>query len=286
METFTLNNGVQMPCVGIGTAGLPNDAIERVIGTAYDCGYRMIDTAWHYFNEEEIGKALKNLKIPRENLFITSKLHFDDLFKIENNTPIQVKSVKEAYEDTLRRLQVDYLDLFLVHWPWFNYDYMYKEINELYKRGGVRAIGVSSFEPHHLDLLLNKEQSENVVVPAVNQFEMSPFGQRKYLTSYCKEHHIQCEAFSQFAVPAGTSSSLLLENEDLVELASSHNKSTSQVVLRWLFQEGVVCIPRSKTESRIRENIDIFDFQLSDEEMTIIRLLDKDQYTRPRKLKR
>lgn len=275
-----------MPCVGIGTAGLPKDAIERVLGTAFDCGYRMIDTAWHYFNEEEIGKALNNLSIPREELFITSKLHFDDIFKVENNTAVQVKTVQQAYEDTLRRLKIDYLDLFLVHWPWFNYEFMYHEIIGLYKKGGVRAIGVSSFEPHHLDTILAKDQSDNWVIPAVNQFEMSPFGQRKYLTSYCEKHHIQCEAFSQFAVPAGAASSLLLENEDLVEIASSHSKSTSQVVLRWLYQEGVVCIPRSKTESRIRENIDIFDFQLSEEEMTIIRSLDKEQYTRPRKLKK
>ena len=194
--------------------------------------------------------------------------------------------MQQAYEDTLRRLKIDYLDLFLVHWPWFNYEFMYQGMNELYKHGRVRAIGVSSFEPHHIDTILGKDQSENWVVPSVNQFEMSSFGQRKYLTSYCKKHHIQCEAFSQFAVPAGASASLLLENEDLIEIASSHSKSTSQIVLRWLYQEGVVCIPRSKTESRIRENIDIFDFRLSEEEMTIIRSLDKEQYTRPRKLKK
>lgn len=285
METFTLNNGVKMPCIGIGTAGLPKDAIERVLGTAYDSGYRMIDTAWHYFNEEEIGNALKNLKICREDIFITSKLHFDDLFKVENNNPIPQKTIKEAYKDTIRRLKIDYLDLFLVHWPWFNFKFMYEGICELFEMG-VRAVGVSSFEPHHLDVLLNDKEMAKFVVPAVNQFEMSPFGQRKYLTKYCREHNIQCEAFSQFAVPAGSSSSLLLENESLMDIANSHNKSTSQVVLRWLYQEKVVCIPRSKTESRIRENIDIFDFQLSDDEMNNIRSLDTDQYTRPRKLQK
>ncbi len=285
MKTFTLNNGVKMPCIGIGTAGLPKESIERVLGTAYDCGYRMIDTAWHYYNEEEIGNALQNLKIDRGELFITSKLHFDDLFVVENNKPVQVKTVKEAYEGSLRRLKIDYLDLYLVHWPWFNFEFMYKEICELYNQGKMRAIWVSSFEPHHLDVLLNNKV-DNLVVPAVNQFEMSPYGQREYLTKYCNKHQIQCEAFSQFAVPAGLNTSSLLDDESLREIANDHYKSASQVVLRWLYQEGVVCIPRTKTDSRIKENIDIFDFVLSDDEMNIIQGLDKDEYTRPRKLKK
>ena len=270
-----------MPVIGLGTAGLPKNSIERVIGVAYDVGYRKIDTAWYYQNEEEIGRTLKKMKIPRENLFITSKLHFNDLFIVNNNKAIPLKTVKQAYEATLKRLQTDFLDLYLIHWPWFNSVSLYEQLCELNISKEVRAIGVSSFEPNHLDSVI----SQTKITPAINYFEASPYGQRKYLIEYCEKRSIQCEAF--LGVPIDLMDVVsYLKDPVIREIAYSHKKTTNQITLRWLFQQGITSIPHTAQKQIIIEDINIFDFSLSDEEMNRINSLDRDEYFRPRKLKK
>lgn len=281
MDTFKLNNGVDMPVMGLGTYALPIESLERIMGVAYNAGYCMFDTAWYYHNEEEIGNALKRLKIPREDVFISSKLDWDDVFYVENNKPIHKKSIKEALEGSLQRLQLDYLDLYLIHWPWFNFEYLWDSLCELYCSGVVRAIGVSSFQSHHLEKII----AGSNIIPAVNQIELHPYGQQKQLVNCCKSNGILCEAFSQFGVPHnGEDIPLVTRDSILVELGGRYNKSVQQIILRWLYQNQVVSIPRSKNTKNIINNIDIFDFSLTLDEMNLISALNKDIYTWPRKL--
>ncbi len=265
-----------MPMVGLGTVSLPKDKIEQVIGSAYDAGYRMFDMAWHYYNEAEIGDAMKSLSIPRETVFLTNKLHFDNLYlgwKLRR-LEIPKRSVKRAFDNSCKKLRTDYFDLYLIHWPFRNYEHLWEEVIKLYESGRVKAIGVCSFEPEHLENL-----KKFGVIPAVNQFEISPLNTRKELIGYCKQNKIQVEAFSAFSV--GRNKNVvpdLMSNQLLMDLAASHNQTVAQVILRWLIQQNIVVIPRSKDANRQKENIDVFGFSLLEDEMMAVDSMNIDRF--------
>lgn len=283
MQNATLNNGVKMPMVGLGTVSLPKEKMEIVIGSAYDAGYRMFDMAWHYYNEVELGKAFKSLSIPREEVFFTNKLHTENLYlgwKFKR-FEIPKRTVRRAFDNSCRKLKTDYLDLYLIHWPFRHYEHLWEEMIKIYESGRVRAIGVCSFEPEHLESL-----KKFGITPAVNQFEISPFTTRKSLIEHCRKDGIQVEAFSAFGVGRyyeGTPN--ILSNPILNKIADVHHKTVAQIILRWLNQQNIIVIPRSKSAERQKENIDIFDFELQENEMNIIDSMNSDTfvYGNPRK---
>lgn len=261
VPSLTLNNGVRMPHLGLGVWQVEDgNEVKNVVRTALDSGYRLIDTASLYGNEVGVGEAIRESNIPREDLFVTTKLW---------NSDQGASKVRAAFESSLKKLQLDYVDLYLIHWPMPAknlYIETWKELEALYNEGKIRAIGVSNFLPTHLDNLL----AHATVTPAVNQIELHPYLPQYELQEYCKQHGIQVESWS----PIGGSGGTLLSNKVLVELAKRYNKSTAQIVLRWHIQNGLVTIPKSVTPSRIRENIDIFDFELSPEDMMTINALE------------
>ena len=273
-----------MPAIGFGTAALPVDEIDNIIRSAYKAGYRMFDTAWHYYNEGEIGDVLSVLNIPRDEIFITNKLHADNLFLGSpfRRFNIPVRSVRQAFENTLTKLKLEYLDLYLLHWPFKNYEHLWEEIVKLYEKGLIKAIGVCSFEPEHLERL----KQISGIIPAVNQFEISPLNTRKALIGYCKDKGIQVEAFSAFGV--GRNKDVvpdIMSNKTLGEIAKAHDKTIAQIILRWLVQQDIIVIPRSKNPVRQKENISVFDFELSKEEMSVIDRMNMNHfvYGNPRK---
>ena len=271
-NTVILNNGVEMPVIGLGTHTLSGIKMYKSVKHAYRAGYRNFDTAWLYKNESSLAWSLKFLGIERKDIFITSKLEWKQF--VDNNLKEeQVKSVKTCFESTLRRLKTDYIDLYLIHWPNPKYYlYMWEEMIKLYEEGYIRAIGVSSFlEPH-----LEKLKTISDVIPMVNQIEMHPLNNRFDLVKYCNENKIQIEAHSPFA--RGASAAELMCHPVLLDIARYHNRSVAQVILRWIVQQGCVTIPRSKNPERLVQNIHIFDFELSEEEMTKIYSLNQDRF--------
>lgn len=238
MEYLTLNNGIEMPKVGLGTFLIPKENITKVIGEAYDMGYRQFDTAWRYHNEREIAKALKANSISREDIFITTKVNADALYyfgyKYGKRSLFNIRSfrpVRKAIEESFEHLGTDYIDLFLVHWPWPIYRKMYKELTSLYYEGRIRAIGVCSCLPPHLEAL--KDVSD--VIPAVNQFEISPLNTQKQLIKYCQERGICVEAMSTFShFRSNEPRKEIIESEIIKPIAEKYGKSIPQIVLRWL----------------------------------------------------
>lgn len=281
MEFATLNNGVQMPMVGLGSHMIPNDQMSKVIAIAYEVGYRKIDTAWLYGNEEFIGNALKENGIPREEMFITSKLNVNNLYwrgyhqRLPN---IRIRSVRRAFEDSCKRLGTDYLDLYLLHWPSPGYEKQWEEVTKLYEEGHIKAIGVSSFLPHHLERLFSLFS----IIPAVNQFEINPRNTQIEDTLYNQNKGIMVEAYASFGTTKANenASTDIIGNEIIVGIAKNHKKTPSQVVLRWTVQRGISVIPRSKSRVHLAENLDIFDFVLNEEEMVAINDLNKNRYSR------
>lgn len=258
MESVKLNNGVDMPILGFGVFQVTDlGECERSVLDAIDTGYRLIDTAASYMNEEAVGKAVKSSGVPREDLFITTKLWIQSE---------GYAGTKKAFEDSLKKLQLEYLDLYLIHQPFGDVYGEWRAMEDLYKEGKVRAIGVSNFQPDRLiDLIVHNE-----VVPAVNQIETHPFHQQISSHSFLKENNVQIESWGPFAEGKNN----IFQNEALGSIAESHGKTIAQVVLRWLTQRGVVAIPKSVRKERMRENFDIFDFQLSSQEMETIKSLD------------
>ncbi|EDM37961.1 putative aldo/keto reductase family protein [Pedobacter sp. BAL39] len=258
METVKLNNGIDMPILGFGVFQVTDlKECERSVIDAIDSGYRLIDTAESYMNEEAVGKAIKASGIDREELFITTKLWI-------NSNGYQ--GAKTAFEKSLKKLQLDYLDLYLIHQPYGDVYGEWRAMEELYKEGKVKAIGVSNFQSDRLiDLIIHNE-----IVPAVNQVETHPFHQQADAHLFMKENNVQIESWGPFAEGKND----IFKNELLGAIAQKYNKSIAQVVLRWLTQRGVVAIPKSVRKERMQENIDIFDFQLSTEEMESIKTLD------------
>ena len=278
MEYVTLNNGVKMPMVGLGTFNIPLEKMVDVVGNAYKLGYRQFDTAWKYRNEGNIARALKVNGIKRENVFITTKVDVDALYywgyhygKRGIFNVRSFKSIRKAIEESFEHLGTDYIDLFLVHWPYPIYRKMYKELESFYREGRIRAIGVCSCLPPHLEAL--KEVSD--IVPAVNQFEISPLNTQKKLIKYCQERGIAVEAMSTFShFRSSVPRQEIFGNDILQSIAEKYQKSVSQIVLRWLVQQGIIVIPKTCNMTHLQENISLFDFELTVEEMSRIDSLD------------
>ncbi|WP_160724931.1 aldo/keto reductase [Bacillus sp. USDA818B3_A] len=261
MQKVILNNGVEMPILGFGVFQIQDEIeCEQAVYEAIMAGYRLIDTAASYLNEEAVGRAIKRSGVARDELFITTKLWVQDT---------GYEKTKKAFERSLERLQLDYLDLYLIHQPYGDVYGSWREMEELYREGKIRAIGVSNFYPDRLtDFILHNE-----VVPAVNQVETHPFHQQIESANLMKENNVQIESWGPFAEGKNN----LFQNEILLSIAEKHNKSVAQVVLRWLTQRGVVAIPKSVRKERIIENFNIFDFELSQEDLENIAALDTKQ---------
>jgi 2,5-diketo-D-gluconate reductase A len=257
MQTVTLNNGVEMPILGFGVFQIPDDQTEQAVSDALAAGYRSIDTAASYLNEEAVGRAIRNSGIARENLFITTKLWVQDAG--EANTV-------RAVEKSLQRLGLDYLDLYLIHQPFGDYYGEWRAMQDLLREGRIRAIGVANFPMDRLIDLID----QNEVTPAVNQIETHPFHQRIDEHALMRGWGVQHEAWAQFAEGRND----LFSNPILTEIGQAHGKSVGQVVLRWLIQRGIVAIPKSVRPDRMRENLDVFDFELADDEMARIAAID------------
>jgi len=260
VPAITLNNGVEMPQLGFGVWQVPDDEAETAVTQALQAGYRSIDTAAAYENEEGTGRAIAKSGIPREELFVTTKLW---------NTDQGYDATLRAFDRSASKLGLDYVDLYLIHWPTparDKYVDTYKAFEKLLADGRVRAIGVSNFLPEHLERLI----SQTSVVPAVNQIELHPHLQQHTAREYHAERGIATEAWSPLGQGKG-----LLEVPAIVAIARKHERTPAQVVLRWHLQLGNIVIPKSVTPSRIRENIDVFDFSLDAEDLAAISALDE-----------
>ncbi len=261
MENVVLNNSVEIPILGFGVYQIPDaEQCEQSVYEALAVGYRLIDTAASYLNEEAVGKAIKRSGVPRGDLFITTKLW------VENTG---YERTKQAVEKSLTRLQLEYLDLYLIHHPYGDIYGSWRAMEELYRDGKIRAIGVSNFGGDRLlDLILH-----NDVVPAVNQVETHPFNRQVDNAALMNEHHVQMESWGPFAEGRNN----MFHNDVLTSIAEKHDKSVARVILRWLTQRGVVVIPKSVHRERIIENLNIFDFRLSAADMGAIATLDTKQ---------
>ncbi|PQA96885.1 glyoxal reductase [Chryseobacterium shigense] len=254
----TLNNGVDIPALGFGVWQMENlNECESAVIKAIQTGYRMIDTAAIYQNETAVGQAVKDSGISRDELFITSKVWVQDH---------GYEQTKKAFQKTLERLQMEYLDMYLIHWPYGDFLGSWKALEELYNEGKIKAIGVCNFTVEKLEEL----KANSTVPPVINQIELHPVFQQKELQGYNKENNIITQPWS----PLGNGNADLLNNAQLKSIAEKYNKTVAQVILRWHLQEGFVVIPKSVTPSRIEENFNVFDFELGDEEMNIVRSLD------------
>lgn len=265
IPTITLNNGVAMPQLGFGVFQVPNDETERAVTAALAAGYRSIDTAAVYGNEEGVGRALAASGLAREELFITSKVWIADLGR---------EATLAAYADSLAKLGLEYLDLYLIHWPAPAKD-LYLEswqaLEELAAAGKVRAIGVSNFLPEHLERLI----ALGGTVPAVNQVETHPALQQRNISAFNAAHGIATEAWSPLAQGA------VLTDPAVLAIAAAHGRTPAQAILRWHLQQGRIIIPKSVTPSRMAENLDILDFELSADELASLDALERDGRTGP-----
>jgi len=258
MKTFELNNNQTIPAIGFGVFLIPNDGptYEATL-KALKAGYRHIDTAVAYMNESDVGKAVKDSGVAREDVFLTSKLWLQD-YGYEN--------AKRGIENSLKNLGVDYIDLYLLHQPYGDLVYSWKALEEAVEEGKIKSIGISNQTIH-----IFKKFIENChIKPVVNQVECNPLFQQKELRKVMDEYGIRLEAW----YPLGHGSKELLENEYLISLAQKYHKNVGQVILRWHYQEGIISLPKSTNDERIKGNIDIFDFELSEEEMANIRAMD------------
>ncbi|MFB4259114.1 aldo/keto reductase [Shouchella clausii] len=262
MKMVTLNNGVNMPQLGFGVWQVPDEEATPAVAKALEVGYTSIDTAMIYKNEAGVGKAIKESGIDREKLFITTKVW---------NADQGYEQTLKAFDASLERLGLDYIDLYLIHWPTPHYDQYietYKALEKLYSDGRVRAIGVCNFDIEHLERLLD----ECDVMPVLNQVECHPYFAQNELKDFCAKHNIYVEAWSPL-----DQGGEVLTDEVVEKIAKAHGKTTAQVVLRWHLQNNTIVIPKSVTPSRIEENFDLFDFELSNEEMDAINRLDRNQ---------
>ncbi|MEY8351846.1 aldo/keto reductase [Lachnospiraceae bacterium 54-53] len=260
-DTYQLHNGVKIPCIGFGTWQTPDgDVAVSSVKNALEAGYRHIDTAALYYNEESVGAAVKESGIPRDEIFITSKLQ---------NTAHGYGETLEAFEETMKKLDTDYLDLYLIHWPnpikyrnnWQQANAgTWKAFEELYAAGRIRSIGVSNFHPHHIEELMKTAS----VAPMVNQIRLCPGDTQDELVSYCRERSILLEAYS----PLGTGK--IFTVPEMLDLAKKYGKSVAQICIRWSLQMGFLPLPKSVTKARILENADVFDFELAAADAKVI----------------
>jgi len=258
MQTVKLNNGIEMPILGFGVFQVNDQAeCERSVSDALNVGYRLVDTAVSYGNEEAVGKAIKKSGIKRDELFITTKLF------IQSNG---YEGAKRSFANSLKRLDLDYIDLYLIHQPYGDVYGEWRAMQELYKEGKIRAIGVSNFHPDRLmDLIIH-----NDIVPAVNQIEIHPFNQQIDGLKFLQEQNIQTEAWGPFAEGKND----LFTNQTLLSIGKKYNRTIAQVVLRWQIQRGIVVIPKSVRKERMEENFNVFDFELTDADMDAIKAFD------------
>ena len=258
MEYVTLNNGLVMPILGFGVFQIPDPAeCERTVIDAIGAGYRLIDTAASYQNEGAVGKGIRNSGVTRSDLFVTSKLWVQDT---------GYENTKQAIDKSLARLQMDYLDLFLIHQPYGDIYGSWRAMQDAYKAGKLRAIGVSNFAPDRLTDLM----AFNEIPPAVNQIEINPFHQQLEATKFMSADKVQAEAWAPFAEGKND----LFHNPVLAKIAAKYNKSIGQVVLRWLVQRGIVALAKTVKRERMEENLNVFDFALSDEDTKEIAMLE------------
>lgn len=258
MKNIILNNGLEMPILGFGVYQIPDaKECEQSVLTAIEAGYRLFDTAAAYGNEEAVGAAIKKSGIAREEFFITTKLWVSDM---------GYEKAKKAFEISLEKLQLDYLDLYLIHQPYGDVYGSWRAMEELYEQGKTKAIGVSNFQPDRLiDLIIH-----NKIAPAINQIETHPFTQQIETQIFLKENNVQIQSWGPFAEGKND----IFNNKLLLSLGAKYNKSTAQIILRWLIQRGIVAIPKSIKKERIVENFNIFDFDLSAQDMDSIAVLD------------
>lgn len=253
MIEVSLNNGVKIPIIGLGTYSLKT----KEILTALECGYRFIDTASQYENEEYVGEAIQKSSVPRSNIFISTKLWTKD---------IREHRTRSAFFESMMRLHVDYIDMYLIHWPAEGFEDAWIEMEKLYQEGYVRAIGVSNFHRQHFD----KIDNIRTVNPVVNQIESHPRFHNRELIDYCLNREIKIEAWSPF----GGTGARMLQNKVLLKIAEKHKKTSSQIVLRWHIQRGIITFPRSTNRDRLILNLDVFDFELDQEDMLLIDSID------------
>lgn len=261
MQKVTLNNGVEMPILGFGVYQINDqEECERSVFDALETSYRLIDTAAVYGNEEAVGKAIKKSNVSREEIFVTTKLWISDA---------GYESAKRAFDRSLEKLQLDYLDLYLIHQPYGDVYGAWRAMEELYREGKIKAIGVSNFHPDRvMDLIVHNE-----VVPMVNQIETHPFNQQIDAQKFLQETGVQIQSWGPFAEGKNN----IFQNELLLSIGGKYGKSVAQVILRWMTQREVVVIPKSVRKERIEENFNIFDFELNDEDMNAIISLDTKQ---------
>lgn len=258
MEYVKLNNGIEMPLISFGVYQIPKEDTKRCVLDAIKSGYRGIDTAQSYFNESEVGDAIVECGVPREELFITTKVWIDHY---------GYEECKASVEESLRKLKTDYLDLCLLHQPFSDYYGAYRALEDLYAEGKIKAIGVSNFYP---DRLTDICMFDRKVIPAVNQVEVNPFNAQWCAQENMEKHGVKMEAWAPF----GEGRNNLFTNETLVSIGKKYNKSSAQVMLRWLIQRGVIVACKSTHIERMQENINVFDFELTEEDMNYIKTLD------------
>lgn len=257
MKEVCLNNGVHMPAIGFGVYQIPNSETEEAVTNALEVGYRLIDTAASYFNEREVGQAVRQSGLKREEIFITSKLWVQDY---------EYEDALRAFDRSLNNLGVDYIDLYLLHKPYGNYYAAWRALEKLHKEGLIRAIGVTSFSNERLqDLFLHNE-----IKPAINQLETHPFFQQKAANDFLRSEGIVHQAWAPFAEGKND----IFNHPVLKKIAENHDKTVANIILRWLNQRNVVVIPKSTKKSRMIENFNSFDFTLTDNEMDLIAQLD------------
>jgi 2,5-diketo-D-gluconate reductase A len=258
MQTIKLNNGIEIPILGFGVFQITDAAeCEQSVVDAIQVGYRHIDTAASYMNEEAVGKGIKRSGIKREELFITTKLW------IQKNG---FEGTLKTFDNSLKRLQVDYLDLYLIHQPFGDVYGEWRAMEQLYERGKIRAIGIANFHPDRImDLMIN-----NKIIPSVNQIEVNPFQQQIETQKFLIENNVQTEAWAPFAEGKNN----IFKNELLLSIGKKYNKSIAQVILRWLTQRGIVALSKSVRKERMQENFNVLDFELSGDDMSAIATLD------------
>lgn len=265
MQTYvTLNNNISIPSVGLGVYLASPEDTKSAVHWALSAGYRHIDTAKAYNNEESVGEAIKTCGIDRKDLFITTKLW---------NGDIREGKTREAFENSLKLLKTDYVDLYLIHWPVDGFEQAWVEMEALYREGKIRAIGVSNFHKQHFEAL----EKVMTIKPAVNQIESNLYFHNQELIDYCNSLGIAVEVWS----PLGGQNGNQMADPVIVDIANKHKKSPAQVIIRWHMQRGVIVIPKSVHKERIESNFDVFDFTLSEEEMNQIKAIDKNQRSGP-----
>lgn len=258
MEYVTLNNGVKMPILGYGVYQVTKDECERCVLDALEAGYRSIDTAQSYFNEEEVGNAIEKSGVPREEVFLTTKVWVEHY---------GYEEAKKSVEESMRKLKTDYLDLVLLHQPFADAYGAYRALEDLYEEGKIRAIGISNF---YVDRMVDFA-SFNKIKPMINQVETHIFNQQKEMKEWADKYDINLEAWAPFGEGRGGT----FDNPEIAKIAEKYKKTPAQVMLRWHIQRGIVVIPKSTHKERMEENINVFDFELSNEDMETIAKLDK-----------